>query len=357
MNKSDEITIEISEENLASAIRNSIKPLLDKDLFSGVVLVAKNTEIIFQLAYGHSNIELRLKPDLDTKFNLGSMNKMFTSLAIAKLIEDGQFSFDSTVAELLPESQIDQSEKITIHHLLTHSSGLGSFFSVEYMKHKDKFVEVKDILQLIENEKLAFSPGSKFQYSNSGFEVLGNIIERVSGLSYYDFVREKIFLPLGMKNTDSYRLDENIENRAHGYTKHLGMKQPPSKEWVSNTQMSRIKGSAAGGGYSTAQDLLKFSQSLFSNRIVREDLTKEVLSGKMQMKLGSDDIMYGYGFGIHKYGNLTRYGHNGGAPGINSFFGVYHPINYTVIVLSNYDPPSAEAISNNIHSLIVKMKK
>ncbi|MCE7741451.1 MAG: beta-lactamase family protein [Candidatus Heimdallarchaeota archaeon] len=352
-----DIGVEVKEEDLASAIGDSIKGLLDKNLFSGVVIVAKENKIVFQLAHGYSNVDSTIQLNLDTKFNLGSMNKMFTSLAIAKHIEEGHFSFDSTVAELLPEAQIDQSEQIKVHHLLTHSSGLGSFFSAEYMKKKDQYVEVKDLLPLIEKEQLSFSPGSSFQYSNSGFEVLGNIIERVSGMTYYDYVRENIFLPLDMNNTDSYRLDDDLENLAIGYTKHLGMNQPPSKEWVANTKMARIKGSAAGGGYSSAHDLLTFSQALFSYKILNEDLTKEVLSGKIRLEPGSDDIMYGYGFGIHQFGNITRYGHNGGAPGINSFFGVYLPINYTVIVLSNYDPPSAERIGNKIHSILSKMKK
>ncbi len=353
----DDDSTEIKEENLATAITDSIKRLLEKNLFSGVALVAKDDKTVFQLTRGYSNIDSEIKPNLETKFNLGSMNKMFTSLAIAKLIEECHFSFDTFVAKLLPDIQIDQAGKIKVHHLLTHSSGLGNFFTPEYMKNKDKYVEVKDLLPLIETEKLAFSPGSKFQYSNSGFEVLGNIIESVSEMSYYDFVREKIFLPLGMKDTDSYRLDDEVENLANGYTKHLAMNQPPSKEWVLNTRMARIKGSAAGGGYSSAQDLLKFSQALFSYKIINKDLTKEVIRGKMQLEPGSDETMYGYGFGVHKFGSLTRYGHNGGAPGINSFFGVYQPINYTVVVLSNYDPPSAERIGNKIHSLITKMKK
>ena len=119
--------------------------------------------------------------------------------------------------------------------------------------------------------------------------------------------------------------------------------------------MARIKGSAAGGGYSTAKDLLLFSKALFSHILLTETLTKMVLTGKIQPNPEVENIRYAYGFGVHNYDSLTRYGHNGGAPGINSFFGVYQPVNYTLIVLSNYDPPAAERVANNIHSLLINL--
>ncbi|MHA1407427.1 MAG: serine hydrolase domain-containing protein, partial [Candidatus Heimdallarchaeaceae archaeon] len=253
---------------------------------------------------------------------------------------------------ILTDAKIDQSESIKVKHLLTHTSGLGNFFTPEYMKNKANYLEISDLLPLIEKEKLAFSPGERFQYSNSGFEVLGMIIERISGKSYFDFVKENVFLPAGMTNSDSYRIDEQISNIAEGYT-HMSMSNPDVKEKLhSNKQMVRIKGSAAGGGYSTAKDLLLFSKALFSYKLLEETLTKEILTGRIQPNPEKENIHYAYGFSVHKYNKLTRYGHNGGAPGINSFFGVYQPLNYTLIVLSNYDPPAAENVANAINSLL-----
>lgn len=346
----------ITEKELPIKIKSSIKDAVNKDLFSGVIAVAKTEEIIYQSSHGFANIPLKIPPNLDTKFNLGSMNKMFTSIAIAKLVQEEKVSFEDTIAAVLPDVTIDQSEKITIHHLLTHTSGLGNFFTPEYMKNKDKYLEIGDLLPIIEKEKLAFSPGERFKYSNSGFEVLGMIIEKISSTSYFDFVREHVFLTIGMKNTDSYRKDEQISNIAEGYTR-MPMKGPDVKEELrSNKQMSRIKGSAAGGGYSTVNDLLLFSKALFSYKLLSEKLTKIVFKGKIKMSSENENYNYAYGFGSHNFGSLIRYGHNGGAPGINSFFGVYQPVNYTLIVLSNFDPPAAERVANKIHDLILNIK-
>ncbi len=358
MNASDKSDPELkfNEVELPLKIESSIMDVVNQDLFSGVIVVAKADKIIYQSNHGFANIPLKTPNDLDTKFNLGSMNKMFTSIAIAKLVLEEKLSFENSVADVLPDASIDQSEKIKIHHLLTHTSGLGSFFTPEYMKNKKKYLTIGDLLPIIEKDTLSFSPGKRFQYSNSGFEVLGMIIEQLSGMSYFDFVKEKIFLHSGMKNTDSYRIDEQISNIAEGYTR-MSMKDPDIKEELrSNKQMSRIKGSAAGGGYSSANDLILFSKALFSYKLLSEKLTKFVLKGKIKVSSENENLNYAYGFSSHNYGSLIRYGHNGGAPGINSFFGVYQPVNYSLIVLSNFDPPSAERVANKIHNLIVNLE-
>ncbi|MBY9000645.1 MAG: beta-lactamase family protein [Candidatus Heimdallarchaeota archaeon] len=219
----------LTEEDIPLQIKSSLKGIVSQDLFSGVIIVAKDDKIIYQSCHGYANIPLELPSDFDTKFNLGSMNKMFTSIAIAKLVQEEKLSFENTIADILPDVTIDQAEKIKIHNLLTHSSGLGSFFTPEYMKNKDKYLDIGDLLPLIEQEKLAFSPGERFQYSNSGFEVLGMIIEKVSGVSYFDFVKKYVYLSAGMKDTDSYRIDEQISNIAEGYTQ-MSMKGPDIKE-------------------------------------------------------------------------------------------------------------------------------
>jgi len=357
MNETDKSNpeLKLTEVELPLKIEPSIKDVVNHDLFSGVIAVAKADEIVYQSHHGFANIPLKIPNDLDTKFNLGSMNKMFTSIAIAKLVQEEKLSFENTVADVLPDAKIDQSEKIKVHHLLTHTSGLGSFFTPEYMKNKDEYLEIGDLLPIIAKEKLAFSPGERFQYSNSGFEVLGMIIEQLSGMSYFDFVKKSIFLPAGMKNTDSYRRDEQTANIAEGYTR-MSMKGPDIKEELrSNKQMMRIKGSAAGGGHSTAKDLLLFSKTLFSYKLLPEKLTKKVLKGKIQLDPKNNNLNYAYGFGAHNYDGLISYGHKGGAPGINTFFGVYQPVNYTLIVLSNYDPPAAERVANKIQSLILNL--
>ncbi|MHA1828176.1 MAG: serine hydrolase domain-containing protein, partial [Candidatus Heimdallarchaeaceae archaeon] len=266
----------LSKQDLSFKIESALKNIFKQGSFSGVILLARKDEEIYHSCQGYASVPLRQPPNLDTKFNLGSMNKMFTSVAIAQLVQKGKLSFDDTVASILTDAKIDQSESIKVKHLLTHTSGLGNFFTPEYMKNKANYLEISDLLPLIEKEKLAFSPGERFQYSNSGFEVLGMIIERISGKSYFDFVKENVFLPAGMTNSDSYRIDEQISNIAEGYTQ-MSMNNPDVKEKLhSNKQMARIKGSAAGGGYSTAKDLLLFSKALFSYKLLEETLTKEI---------------------------------------------------------------------------------
>ncbi|MCK5409772.1 MAG: beta-lactamase family protein, partial [Candidatus Heimdallarchaeota archaeon] len=281
MNESDKSSpeLKLTEVELPLKIESSIKEVVNHDLFSGVIVVAKADKIVYQSNHGFANIPLKVPNDLDTKFNLGSMNKMFTSIAVAKLVLEEKLSFENTLSDVLPVAKIDQSDKITVHHLLTHSSGLGSFFTPEYMKNKDKYLEIGDLLPIIAKEKLAFSPGKRFKYSNSGFEVLGMIIEQLSGMSYFDFVKKNVFLPAGMKSTDSYRKDEQTPNMSEGYTR-MSRKGPDVKEELhSNKQMMRIRGSAAGGGHSTAKDLLLFSKAIFSYKLLPEELTKKVLKG------------------------------------------------------------------------------
>ncbi len=346
-----------SEEEMIEAIEEDIRKLVEKNLFSGVLVIAKKGKILYHKCEGYADKSLKTPNDLDTKFNLGSMNKIFTSVAIAKLVQEEKLSFEDTVSKFLPEFNIDQSDKVKVHHLLTHSSGLGNFFNEEYMKNKDKYTEIMDFLKLIEKEKLAFNPGERFQYSNSGFEVLGAIIEKVSGRSYYDYVREEVFLPAGMCDSDSYRIDETVPNMAQGYTKFTSGSMKKSDTWVSNIQVVRNRGSAAGGGYSTANDLLRFSKALFSYKILNEEFTKNVTTGKVQVEPGNSDILYGYGIGEHSFNEIKRYGHNGGAPGINSHYAIYKPIEYTVIVLSNYDPPAAERVGKKVHSYVISLSK
>ena len=206
---------------------------------------------------------------IDTKFNLGSMNKMFTAIAIAQLVEAGKLSFQDSLAKVLPEYPNRQSaEKITIHHLLTHTSGLGDFFdNPEFRPFRQKYQNPTDYFRLFADKPLRFEPGARFGYSNAGFVVLGAIVEKVSGENYFDYIREHIYKPAGMTNSDSYELTEVVPNLAVGYGRFEDdpMGIDPRR---SNIAFLPWKGSPAGGGYSTAPDLLKFAQALRENKLV-----------------------------------------------------------------------------------------
>jgi CubicO group peptidase (beta-lactamase class C family) len=211
---------------------------------------------------------------------------------------------------------------------------------------------VEDLIPLFSDDPLAFEPGEKMLYSNSGFVVLGWIIEKVSGQSYYDYVKQHIFEPAGMMNTDYYELDKPVPNLAIGYTK-MGPDGKPTNEWRNNLFMHRIKGGPAGGGYSTVEDLHKFALALKNHTLLSPEYTEILLTGKVDMAPG---IKYAYGFGDHRTDGMRFVGHNGGAPGINTEFRTSPESGYTIVVLSNYDR-AAQPVAENMMNLITQLQE
>jgi D-alanyl-D-alanine carboxypeptidase len=329
-----------------------LKKAADEDSFSGVVLVAKDAQPVFKKAYGMANQSTHTPNNLETKFNLGSMNKMFTAVAIAQLAERGKLSFNDTISKHLPGYPNKAvAAKVTIHHLLTHTSGMGDYFNDDYFARLNRMRTVADLLPLFVNDTLAFEPGTKWQYSNSGYVVLGLIIEKVSGQSYFDYVKEEIFRPAGMTDTDFYERDENVPNRAIGYTKMGANGQSdPAAPRRDNTSLRPAKGSPAGGGYSTAEDLLKFSLALRSHKLLSQKYTDIVITGKVEV--GGVVGKYAYGFGDKIFDGKHIVGHNGGGPGIAANLDMFPEIGYTAVLLSNYDPPAMMPVIMKLRGLI-----
>ncbi|TPW18126.1 MAG: penicillin-binding protein, beta-lactamase class C [bacterium] len=348
---------EIPPGPLTDAVRTQlINELIDKlvaeDRFYGVVMVAKDGKPFVERAAGMASQSFQAPNRIDTKFCLGSMNKMFTSLAIARLVQDGKLSYQDKVGRHLPDfPNVDVRDKVTIHHLLTHTSGLGSYFDdPEYMANWINMRRVADYTTAVANEKLEFEPDARMSYSNSGFIVLGLIIEKVSGQDYYDYVKANVFRPAGMSDSDSYENDQVVPNLAIGYTaiQDIPMAEKSTVRHANLYQHS-ARGTPAGGGHSTAPDLLKFDRALRSGSIVSKALVDTVTSAKVPMGPG---VGYGYGFGDFRGRGDGYYGHNGGAPGMSTDFRVYDRLGYTVIVLSNYDGVAA-SVADFIDELIV----
>jgi CubicO group peptidase (beta-lactamase class C family) len=290
--------------------------------------------------------------DVNTKFDLGSMNKMFTAVAIAHLVERGKLSFTDIVGKLLPDYPNKAvAEKVTVHQLLTHTSGMGSYFNRKFQANHDNLKTVADYLSLFADEPLAFEPGSKWQYSNSGFVVLGLIIEKVSGQSYFDYVKEHIFKPAGMVNTDSYEKGQDVPNLAIGYMQMGENGGPdPSAPRRPNAPMRALKGSPAGGGYSTVDDMLRFSVALQTHKLLNQQNTELVMTGKVEM--GRPGTKYGYGFGEEVSNGRHIVGHNGGGPGIGANFDMFTELGYTAVILGNYDPPAMMPVVMKIRELL-----
>ncbi len=321
-----------------------LETLTAQDRFSGVVLLAKGGKPFFQKAYGYADREKKIPNNLDTKFCLGPMNKMFTSVAIAQLVQQGKLSYIDTVAKLLPDYPTQEvAAKITVHQLLTHTSGLGDFFGPEFFHKKDNIRDLRDYLQFFASQPLKFEPGTSSSYSNAGMIVAGLVVERVSGQNYFDYVSEHIYKPAGMADSGSYEKNKPQPNQSTGYTKR-------DAQWISNYETMPLMGSSAGGGYSTAPDLLRFDQAQRGHKLLNAELTTTITTGKV--KVGSGAFSYAYGFGVEMVDGKRSVGHNGGAPGMNANLDMFWDSGYTLIVLANLDPPIAENVTDYIRDRI-----
>ncbi len=318
----------MAKAEFLKTVDSYLNELISADKFSGVVLVAHGDKTLYSKMTGLADQEKKTPNNLDTKFNLGSINKIFTKIAIGQLIAAGRISLDDKLGKFLPDySNHEAAEKVTVAQLIAMRSGIGDFFGQKFTATpKTNFRKNSDFIPLFASEPLAFEPGTKNQYSNGGYILLGAIIEKVSGMSYYDYVRENIFKPAGMKDTDSFESDKMPANAANGYSS-----RNPTEKRVSNIDTRPAKGSAAGGGYSTATDLLKFSEAVRSGKLLIPDD-----NGRPQKQIGT--------------------GVAGGSPGVNAILLVNGQSGYTIIVLSNYDPPSAEVIGTQLRDWVKQIK-
>jgi len=258
------------------------------------------------------------------------MNKMFTAVSIMQLVEAGKLSLEDSLGKFLPAGsmQPDVLAKVRIKHLLTHTSGLGSYFTDEWDgQSRARYRTVDDWMGLVKGETLRFEPGTRWSYSNTGMLVLGKVIEVASGKDYFTYVRERITGPLGMTSTDAYDLDRVNPNLAVGYdAQMIGGK----RVYRNNIFMHVIRGGPAGGGYSTVDDLTRFAAGLKAGRLVSPQSFRLLTTPKPELSSPN----YGFGFQIDAGGGIA--GHSGGFPGINSQLDIYLGEGYTVAVMSNY---------------------
>jgi D-alanyl-D-alanine carboxypeptidase len=302
------------------------------DEFAGAVLVARHGKVLLNDAWGRADRKAGVANTPTTRFRIGSMNKMFTAVATLQLVEAGKLSLDDPIGKYLPGYPNKQvAAKVTVRHLLTHTGGTGDIFGPEFDQHRRQLREHRDYLKLYGWRGLTQEPGSRFEYSNYGFVLLGALIGRVSGMSYDDYVEQHVFRPAGMRSTGSLPEAVEVPGRAVGY-----LRSSPGSDWVPNTDTLPWRGTAAGGGYSTAGDLLRFAQALDSGRLISEATLAEATRPHQQQ--------YGYGFDMQGQGRLDSYGHGGGAPGMNGELRVFPQLGYVVVSLSNLDPPAASEL-------------
>lgn len=327
----------LSAAGFAAAVRGRLDQLAAAGRFSGAVSVTRNAKELVRGAWGMADREKKIPNRPDTRFNLGSMNKMFTAVAIAQLAQAGRLGFQDPVGKHLadyPNREI--ATRVTIHHLLTHTGGTGDIFGPDFDRNIEKLRDLKDYVTLYGARPPRFEPGSRWAYSNYGFILLGRVIEQVSRMSYYDYVREKIFLPAGMMNTASYWKTEEADSLARGYD------PGPDGTYRRNDDTLPMRGTSAGGGYSTVDDLQRFAAALLGHRLL--DAKHTALVASPHASTGRRGA-YGYGFIIGGEGRWRWFGHSGGAPGINADLKIFPETGYVVAVLSNL-PPSAQRFSD-----------
>src|SRR5262249_5321046 len=198
----------MSEADAIATLKSEIERRVAADRFSGTVMVTKNGRPIFSGAYGFADRDKKIKNDLSTQFRIGSMNKMFTAVSTMQLVQNGKLKLNGTVGEYLPDyPNKDLASKVTIHHLLTHTGGTGDFFGPEFDKHRLELRTLEDYVALYGQRGLEFEPGSKWDYSNYGFLLLGVIVQKVGGQDYYEYVRQHVYVPAGNGFTESVPQD------------------------------------------------------------------------------------------------------------------------------------------------------
>ena len=331
-------TTRLSETDLIAAVRTELDRRAKSDTFSGAVMIAKQGKPVLSAAYGLADRERKVPNTVETRFRVGSMNKMFTAVAILSLVEAGKVALDDPLGKHLPDyPEPEVRAKVTLRHLLTHTGGTGDIFGPQFAEKRLSLRTHSDYLALYGTRKVLFEPGAEWRYSNYGFTLLGAVIERVSGRSYYDYVRDRVYAPAGMTKTGSEPEETPVPERSIGYTKRGGT------TWESNVNTLPYRGMAAGGGYSTTGDFLRFATALTSNRLLKPEQTALLTATKVATPMGS----YGLGFMERDFNGLRAYGHGGGAPGMNGELLIF-PSGYVVVVLANMDPPAATEVARFI---------
>jgi D-alanyl-D-alanine carboxypeptidase len=325
--------------DFARQAQDLIKPYLDAKSFSGSILVAKDGTPVWRESFGAADREWDVANTADTKFRLGSITKQFTATAILQLAEQGKLSVDDPISKYYADAPPAWA-KVTIKHLLTHTSGIPSYTALpKFFETSSKQPLTPDgIIKLTRDMPLEFEPGSKYAYDNTGYILLGYVIEKVSGETYADYVAKHIFAPLGMKDT-GYDVSETIlRHRASGY-------KPTKDGWRNADYLDMTLPYAAGSLYSTTGDLLTWDRALTEGKILTP--------ASRQAMFTDYGHQYGFGWRIDTDGGHARVGHGGGINGFSTGIARYPKDGVVAIVLANYMGSPSSAISDNLAGLCV----
>jgi CubicO group peptidase (beta-lactamase class C family) len=321
----------LGERQLRARLDRLMKALVQADGFAGVVQVQRSGRTLYQRAFGPANRQLRLQNGPDTRFNLASITKMFTAVAIGQLVEAGKLDLAAPVGTILPElAGTDLGRLVTVHHLLSHTAGMiGARASIEQGLEPPRTARsIEAMAAAFMKAPLASRPGQQFDYSNGGYILLGAIIERVSGEDYHAYVRRHVFAPAGMRNTGFHGPGDDPRRTAVGY------QDGPSGSRSPNTEQLALVGSPANMAFSTAADMVRFAEALMRGRLLGKDLLARFWTGVTERPDGAE---YGYGASIERYNGRRIVWHGGGSPGVTNRFEMVPEEDLSIVILSNID--------------------
>lgn len=322
-----------------------------KERYSGVTSIFKNSELIFERVRGAANRSWSIPNNPETRFNLASVTKMFTATGIGILMDRDLLKLDDKIIDHFPRFPDEEiARNISVKELLSHTSGLSDFFFEKAYLESDKYRlrSLKDYDRFLVNLRKGEVPDDRILYSNSNYIILGRIIELISGMSYYDFVKQEIFEKSGMSDTDFYEADLVIENLAEGYSTDsqasMEFGVPNNKTLRKNSYMKAVKGMPAGGAYSTTKDMHTFIEALISGKLIKSStmktMTREVQGG------------YGLGFQVYEQSGIALWGHSGGFYGVSTM--VFHlpSTGHTFVSLTNSDFAAQPVFDRFINLLV-----
>ncbi|KAF2516382.1 serine hydrolase [Flavobacterium zhairuonense] len=334
-------------QDKAKQIEQLLNKYTEYGQFNGSALVAENGKVIFKKGFGSANFEWNVPNQPNTKFRLGSITKQFTALLIVKLAEEGKIKLDVPITTYLPDYPKENGDKITIHHLLTHTSGIPNYTNApNFFKDKAKNPYTpEEFVKTFSALPLEFTPGEKFNYSNSGYFLLGYIIEKITGKTYEQYLQETIFTPLKMVNSGYDHSDLIIKNRAAGYEKD-------GKKIVNAAYIDMSIPYAAGSLYSTVEDLYLWDQALNTNKLLSEKSMELLFKPYIKAWDGS----YGYGWGIEEVSLANKkvkiIEHGGGINGFNTIISRIPADKNLVVLLNNTGGTVLGEMNNSIRAIL-----
>ncbi len=305
--------------------------------FSGAVLVARDGQPVLREGFGLANREWDMPVGPDTEFRLGSLTKQFTAAAILQLAEQGKLKLDDPIGKYYASAP-KTWDKITLAMLLSHRSGIPSYTDISgYFRGPARLDTTPEaLIALTRDQPLEFEPGTKFKYDNTGYILLGYVVEKASGQAYADYLRDHVFAPLGMTHTGYEVSTDILPHRASGYAKEKGA-------WQNATYLSMTVPYAAGALYSTVDDLLIWDQALYGDTLLKPASRAAMFS--------DHGDKYGYGYVIDQEGGRRLWWHNGGVNGFHTYLARYPDQHVTVIVLSNLESAPVEKIGGALAHL------